>query len=535
MAAQLRWRHGYPVESVDGPLRALLLVDNAHGPVVERSGGRTVICHGSAPGPVSELRHATGRFAALEWDGRVLRAIRDPLGTVPLFYRVYAGAVWFATEIPALAALGGVVPDLEALAATAMTLPFPDRTGWEGVLRVLPGEIVEVDRSMAVCRTRYWHPASLFARYRGSSAQAEVDFRRFFQKAVCRARGNTTGILLSGGLDSSAVAVVSARLAPPQVRDVVVSVRYPSLPVLDESRYANAVTEVTSAPLHWVDGPVDRWDPRTETLALGVPSLGLPTGSRDSAMPEFLLHGCDVVLDGHDGDGVLGYAYANLGTAILDRRLGLIWQTARQTGWRLLGRALMRDFVPPPLRLRRLRGHPSVAEERARIRPYFTGRLRARYLAELDWRPPRSGWRRQQLSSVLPPLTQALEELEAEGARFGIDARHPFADRELVEFLISLPASIKTSPLRTKPILRDALSDLLPTAVRLRSDKIEFTPLLDRRIDRAACLSAIEESAVRLPDVDYARLFSDVSGRDGEIVTVMRLARAHVFASGAVP
>ena len=82
VASRLRWHHGRAEEHVLGRLTAILFVDDGHGPALEQRRDRAVISHGGLPQPLSELHLGSSRFAALEWDGRALRASRDPLGEV---------------------------------------------------------------------------------------------------------------------------------------------------------------------------------------------------------------------------------------------------------------------------------------------------------------------------------------------------------------------------------------------------------------------------------------------------------------------
>jgi hypothetical protein len=70
--------------------------------------------------------------------------------------------------------------------------------------------------------------------------------------------------------------------------------------------------------------------------------------------------------------------------------------------------------------------------------------------------------------------------------------------------------------------------------VRERPRKTEFSALVDRRVDYAACRDAIEQSGVRFPEVDYDRLFREPDP-SRERCAWFRLARVHVFAAGAAP
>ena len=57
---------------------------------------------------------------------------------------------------------------------------------------------------------------------------------------------------------------------------------------------------------------------------------------------------------------------------------------------------------------------------------------------------------------------------------FGIEARLPFLDYRLVEFLHGLDSGLKIREGWTKAVLRDAVQGILPDEVRLRPDKMGF-------------------------------------------------------------
>ena len=61
------------------------------------------------------------------------------------------------------------------------------------------------------------------------------------------------------------------------------------------------------------------------------------------------------------------------------------------------------------------------------------------------------------------------------GGRFGIEFRHPFFDKDIIEFLLSLPPQLKLRHGTAKVLLRKAMVGILPDLVRNRSDKGDFT------------------------------------------------------------
>ena len=244
--------------------------------------------------------------------------------------------------------------------------------------------------------------------------------------------------------------------------------------------------------------------------------------------------GCDAALDGHDGDGALGNMYAWCGEHAARRPArspGCC--SAPGTARASSSARSVKGFVSPSL-LSRAATAARLAGLRWRPFSRTSGeRRRSRLAAESRWRPPGAGWEQQQLQALHPPTTQFFEEFELLGARFGIDVQHPFADRDLIDFADHASTRGEGVHRALKPLLRDALADLLPPIVAERDDKTAFTAVLDARVDFEACYRWVRDSGVRLPDIDYGRLFRDAAKPVNDRIFWTRLASAHVFLAGA--
>ena len=148
----------------------------------------------------------------------------------------------------------------------------------------------------------------------------------------------------------------------------------------------------------------------------GVPPLGVPTGMYGQGLRALAEAGCDVALDGHDGDGTLGNVYAWSANTLLDGRLDRLAGAAREVGPRFILRELVKDFVSPSV-WSRLRRRPGRRLYRASFLPYFRGetaRAWPRRAAGSGREPAGSS---AQLQALLPPTTQTFEEFELLGAR----------------------------------------------------------------------------------------------------------------------
>ncbi len=531
-AAAFRWHRGRGEHWEGHGLAVDALIDHDDGPTVEIDSTGIRLVYGAPIAPLAQLEAGDGRFAALESDGRVVQASRDAFGLAPLFYRPFRGAMWFSTEMAPLVSLGGTGPDLEALVGAMAYHPCPVRTGWRDIWRVLPGERVQVNSERRVSSTVHWDPVPLFGTYRGSRSEALVEFRERLAAAVERSVAEDCGLMLSGGFDSAAVAV----LAPPSARPPrCVHVTFPSLPVTDEHVYARDVAEAASAPLQMTEGPVTPWDPYEDLDAWGcVPYNWLPYGIEESALGKMAAEGLTVALDGHDGDGVVGHPGGEWGELAMRGELRRIAELTRSHGPKAMVAGLVVDLLPPRARvlaLRRLRHGPTVPERSER----YLGDSFGASLRNADhhrWGRRAERWRVKQLQPLRPGATFSMEQKELFGARFGIDVRHPFASRHLASLMISLPCGIKADPQRPKAFVADALSDMLPACLRERRRPSNYLPVVAHRVDIGRCVDLVRASGIRLPFIDYERLFRDAD-EEPERLTVfllVSLARAHAFA-----
>lgn len=534
IAEKHRWHRGIAEYHAAHGLHAAVLADSGDGPTFEVGRDRVRLVHGAPASDLAELQRAGERFAAVECDGRELWATRDPLGLCPLFYRVSGGALWLSTEIAPLVALGGTTPDLSALSSHVALVPQESCTGWTGIFRVLPGCSLRVTTDLRIESRRYWKPQDLIGTYRDDSEHAQAELRAHLLAAVDRCANGQSGILLSGGLDSTAVAAAAAEGGH---ADRLVHVTFDGFRDADEKRYAQATADAIGRKLDLVPGDLSLWDPARDLDGSVVPYLTPPQLTADAGLARLAELGARVALDGNDGDGVLGYVGREWGELVLTRRFARLRDLAATYGGRRVLFGVADDLLPPALWLRALRGRPPRdLTYLQRTERYFAPQLWRR-MREADlsrWRSPFGDWRARQLRQVMPVTTMRMEEHELRAARFGLDMRHPFADRRLVEFLISLPAAIKSDPFEPKALLRRAVSGMVPDEVIRRPEKAPYFDVVEQRVDPARCLALIKTSGARLPLVDYNAVFEDAARGDGPpLFLLMQLARAHAFTAAA--
>jgi asparagine synthase (glutamine-hydrolysing) len=164
-----------------------------------------------------------GAFAVIIWSSerQTLILARDPLGERPLHYHIGDSFVAVASMPRGLHAVP-TIPYAARTASMADFLALVPETGsesfFEGVERVLPGHVTEIDRHGFVRSKAYWNP-SIETLQLPTDADYELAMWEAFNEAVvCRLRraSGALGTHLSAGLDSSGVTATAARCSAPE-------------------------------------------------------------------------------------------------------------------------------------------------------------------------------------------------------------------------------------------------------------------------------------------------------------------------------
>lgn len=401
---------------------------------------------------------------------------RDHFGVRPLFYRHSVGELHFASEIKALHAMAGDAPfELrpEALAGfinATLDVSAPEETCHVGVRRLLPGHFAWIDTEGALLIERYWafNPGLPIKR-----RNAPAEFRALLTQAISR-RAETDvdmGVLLSGGLDSSAiVSLIGSGETCSRLDGVkICSLVFPGAE--DESDYIAAVEDRFDFKALRVDGSQVSAFSDCESIVREhdqpIPAPNIATFRR------FLRtiaqeQGVRIVLDGHGGDETVSY-----GNGIFQE----LAESGRWIGlWRELGSC---PELQPDRRAtfaRMVRRHGLRAWRRKAGRMLRGKRPRTdfvRFTEDGHARPYEQAYHLSKFASPLFGL--ALEGIDQNAAAAGIEVRMPFLDVDLVNFCVTVPVTGKWRKGMSRLIVRKALADVLPEAVLRRRDKFDFT------------------------------------------------------------
>jgi len=443
-----------------------------------------------------------GDFAFAIWDGRTRRLFcaRDILGIKPFYYYTNGYTFLFASELRPLfedPAVPRVPNDGMIGEYLAMDVTSQEETLYRDIFR-LPQAHVLIIQPGRVRKVRYWDvdPARE-VRYRSDEAYAE-QFLEIFKEAVrCRLRSHKlVGADLSGGLDSSSVVSVAHSLYREGVVDgpgvETFSLVFPGM-ACDESGYIQEVVRMWAVESNAVKAE----DPGASCYVEHVRRYHdfpyVPNGEMHNPLMALAQEKrVRVLLTGVGGNEWLtGGLRHHADLMCRFRILDLIRQS------RLDSHVLSHDGDPTsplfliiryglwPLLPRRIQRAVKWALNGERngvprwIHPGFARRIQlAKRLREKE----SAGQRfptlvQKELSLYLTSGWSSLgrEWLERYGSWFGLEQRHPFLDRRVIEYALALPEEQRWRRDQTKFVLRHAMRGLLPETVRKRRTTADFS------------------------------------------------------------
>ncbi len=424
-------------------------------PLVDLDGWRRV----AAADRWGEVR---GAFvgAWIDPDG-ALHLVRDPIGERTLFYAVVGnGITWTSGSIRALLSTGLVARRIDRR-SVAVYLAYAyvpgESTLIDGVKELLPGEHLRFSDGTISRRAIWVLPAEP-----GDEAMADEDalrrnLRAQLETAVARRlpRGEPVGAFLSGGLDSSLVVALARRLHDSPVHTWSIHFGPGSANELAWSSMVSAhcgtehrIVELTPEA---IVGHLD------QAIAFLSDPIGDPLTVPNALLFRQAASEVGVILNGEGGDPCFGgpknlpmvlaelYGHGPL-EADADERL------ARERSY-LRAHQKCYDDLPsmlePDLLAALVRGPLEASLE-----PFFTDPRFRHFVTKL-----------QAINVRFKGAHHILPKVDAESAPFGVVARSPLFDRDVVEAAFGLAPQQKLRGSIEKYLLKRAVEDVLPPEI----------------------------------------------------------------------
>ncbi|MEO6002491.1 MAG: asparagine synthase (glutamine-hydrolyzing) [Opitutus sp.] len=436
------------------------------------------------------VKHLRGMFAFAIWDQkrRRLFAARDRVGIKPLYYCQTSSALFFASELKAIITDPSVprTTDPEALRTFFSFYFLPgEATLFSNIKKLLPGHTLTVENGN-VSVERYWNLE--FNRDRASRSFNDV-VEELYAMLGSTVRDHMiadvpVGVLLSGGVDSSAILKFAVEGTAKKVRTYTIG--FDGADVVDERPYARLAAkrfgteqhELTiSADDFWDFLPKYAWhmeDPVCEPPAVALYYIS-----------KLARQDVKVLLSGEGGDEAFaGYAtYPNqLNLERWGRRLGIIAaptgaaaalagdifgsDRARRCG-AALGSPLVEHYfsrTSSPATLFNRKAHEYFT-------PDFTAASKGASPVALMKKimAPAAGWPLLDQMLFADTNTWLPDDLLTKADKItmanSVELRVPLLDHQILEFAATLPAAYKTQGKSTKRALKAAFSRVLPPEV----------------------------------------------------------------------
>ncbi|WP_026988470.1 N-acetylglutaminylglutamine amidotransferase [Fodinicurvata fenggangensis] len=402
-------------------------------------------------GPACVERFA-GMFAFALWErdsGRMLLA-RDRLGIKPLYLAEVPGALRFGSSLPALAHSEGVDTDVDPVGlhhymTFHAVVPAP-HTILKGVRKLPPASRLLVEPDGRMQQEVYWRLA--FGPQEGDAARSESDWQDLVLDSLRTAverrlvADTPVGVLLSGGLDSSLIVGLLAEAGQEGLETFSVGFESVGDEEGDEFRYSDIIA--------------DRFDTRHHKLFINsrermlpnlpgcIRSMSEPMVSHDNIgfylLSQEVAKHVRVVQSGQGADEVFG---------------GYHWYPPLLDS---------RDPVADYARVFFDRDHEGFARavDPRLVESDYSRALVERHFAEVQAERPVD--KALHLDSTIMLVDDPVKRVDNMTMAWGLEARVPFLDHELVELAARMPAEMKVRD-GGKYVLKEAARKVIPKGV----------------------------------------------------------------------
>ena len=477
-------------------LRAELL---RHGHVFRSDHSDTeVLVHGYEQWGLELPGRLNGMFAFAIYDRRrqLLFLARDRFGEKPLFYALQKGLFAFASELRALVRHRNCNPQVDGRSLQKFFahgfFPAPS-TMLRDVFKLPGGSSLTFElETLAVRVNKYWQFQIQADEKHLHVPEAELaaELRQLLSQAVQRRLMSDVplGVFLSGGIDSCAMlAMAASKPGSIKIPTFTISFKEPSY---DESKYARRAAVLFNSVHHEELISVER---ARELIPRVMRGLDEPLGD-SSILPTYLLsalarRNVTVALSGDGGDELFaGYdPFAALG---LSRIIQLLVPKSLLRGWRSLADLMPISKANMSFDFRVRHGLSGLAYLSELWNPTWLAPLQLQEISDLFQQPVDvediysevlDNWRNSDCTNAGDKSLEfytnfylqdnILPKTDRASMLVSLEARAPFLDNDLVDFVRSLPYQLKYRHGNRKYLLKKSMAGILPPDILTRPKK----------------------------------------------------------------
>ncbi|WP_291218163.1 N-acetylglutaminylglutamine amidotransferase [Hydrogenophaga sp.] len=397
------------------------------------------------------VKRLNGMFAFAIWErdsGRVLLG-RDRLGIKPLYLAPITGGLRFASSLPALLAAGGIDTAIDPVGLnhylSLHAIVPPPHTLLRGVRKLAPGSLLQIEADGTSKEHSFWSLS--YERDAADEARSFDDWREILLgglRAAVKRRlvaDVPVGALLSGGVDSSLIVGLMAEAGVRDLRTYNVGFEDVGGEKGNEFEYADLVAQRFGTVHERIFVPEAELLNR---LPEAIAAMSEPMVSHDCIgfylLSEAVSRHSKVVQSGQGADEVFG---------------GYHWYPKLQGSTQPVADYLAAFCDRDHAEMR------DVVQDR-----YLTGDVTASFIASRLTAPGASDPVDQALrmDTTVMLVDDPVKRVDNMTMAFGLEARVPFLDHELVELAARIPARHKLAG-GGKGILKEAARRVIPSEV----------------------------------------------------------------------
>jgi asparagine synthase (glutamine-hydrolysing) len=401
-------------------------------------------------------------FALYEHETHRLTLVRDRLGIKPLYLVQGPKRIRFASTLPALLAGGGVNTELDPVALhhylSWHSVVPPPRTILKGVKKLAPASWLVVEPDGTQTTETYWRAS--FSRSNSDEPDWAGVILEALQQAVDRrmVADVPVGVLLSGGLDSSLIVALLARSGQTGLKTFSVGFDDVGDREGNEFRYSDLIALEFETEHHRIHVPTDRMLP---ALDGAIAAMSEPMVSHDAVafylLSEEVSKTLKVVQSGQGADEVFA---------------GYSWYQPLTDADGSGADAYRAEFFDRP--------HSEMAGTLAD--EYLFDDDPSRAFVERHFGAPGADTavdRALRIDTEIMLVDDPVKRLDNMTMAWGLEARTPFLDHELVELAAACPPQLKLAE-NGKGVLKAAARGVVPDAVIDRPKGYFPVPALSR-------------------------------------------------------
>lgn len=471
-------------------------------------------------------------FAIFDRNNQKMFCSRDRYGVKPFYYSMVDDYFVFGSEIKEILKISkGLIKanqkNLEAFLVNGL-LDTNNETMFEGIFQLEGGCNLWLDNKTLNYKIERWHHIEkIKLNSFGKKKNCEIFRKKLFLAIRLRLRSDVPiGSCLSGGLDSSAIVCIANSILKEEkdnleqytITSCFTDEKY------DEQKYADAVTEKTGTISYKIYPDIDKFFKEIDKIVwhMDEPFISMSMFAQWNIFREAKRKGLKVMLDGQGADEQLA-GYTSFYNALFYDLLkkGKVKRLFREIkGFKRIRAEsekmstvervfslIARFMIPDSLLYKiRLRYNDKKTELPFAKRMYFNDVIMSKNKL-CDGK----NQQRFVYGNMYTGMRALLHYEDRDSMAHSIEARVPFLDADLSEFIYSIPLEEKIEDGKTKDILREALKDVLPESIYRRYSKLGFVTPQDAWINenKEFFYSEFEKGSERLKTlIDKKRILN---------------------------